>query len=264
MNNNDLVSAAISVSIEVNAGKIYLPDVLDLKGKIIKAIDWVSECASDWDGNACDSSGAGLYLNLMKNETQQLFIKGAPLSLFDFAKTQGDRIRINEVVDLPNSFFECSNITGKRIILVFWYVDAKTANIYTESDDYNFESFDVVVRGNEVNTIPFGENRSLYNKYFKNLIVQDVVTTANARTSVPAVAYRNTYMTLQKDNYKFVRNLPLCMLNSVTSSGQNVASPIRLQNIQFEFNNSYLTVSPSYLSSLTAATAFQFTAQFKR
>jgi len=257
---NDLYSGAIGQTIQILPGeRIYLPDILDLKGKNIKAIDYCDALATSPEGNAIMADGAGLYLNLMKAGTKNLFVKDFPLTDLAVSRTKGQRVKINEIIDLINSFiYNPTNKTG-YIYLVFWFDEPKISNVYQTSEQSNYESFEVVRKSENSNIIPFDENRTLYAKQVRNLFlsISGGSVTPSGRIIAGTVYYTKMFITLQLNNYKYIRQVPLYLFNQISNY-----EPIRLQNVVFDFNNSYLELAKN--ETLEAGVAFLISEEYKR
>lgn len=237
-----LASGAIGVTIKCAAKtKTYLPDILDLKGKVIKFIDVVDNLLyTDVDGNSLVNSCSGLYFNLMQPDTNTLFAKNCSLTKYSFLGRKGKRDSILRVIDFPNSFIENKNDRAINAFVVFWYDDPNVSNTYNENDHYNIDSIDVKKFDNEKKVL-FGENRTMYNKQIRSIscVCPDNIyhfVTANgnvAHTQEVAKAF----ITLQRNNYQFFRNVPAILVSDYVKAYDK----IYLQNVTFDFTNSFIT-----------------------
>jgi len=252
---NKLVSGAIGVAVEITGNKIMLPDVLDLKGKRIKHIDFCDFTSETASGKVCTNlylyaDGAitnenSASLNIQEQNTRVLKIKDMSLDLLRVSRRKGNREFINKIIDFPNSFITLTGTPeyGKHIFLVFWYDEPKNMHQVFENGRTEIDSFEIQIKNPQLRRIPFGENRTLFNRMYQNIILFAPLAPGITPLGNPSVAKEkavNTFITLQRENYKYIRNVPLSLFDQTED-----VFPLRLQNIKFEFLNSYLEVAPS-------------------
>ena len=221
-----------------------MPDIYDLKNKVIKYIDVCDTLNTDIAGNSVDSSNNG-FINLIEKDTSNLKINDLSLSMLALSQNQGNRYKINFKVDLVNSYIEWKGEVDptKCIYLVFWFDEPKTMNAIN-SDNVCIDSFEIPINAANVREVMLRENRTLYQKKFRNLLLLasdslGMITPEN-RTSITEYQSSKVFITLQLNNYAYVRDVPIYLFNQ-----QNVRNEIRLQNIVFDFTNSYLRFPPN-------------------
>ncbi len=262
---NKLVSGAIGVPVEITGNRIKLPDVLDLKGKRIKHIDFCDFTTETVTGKKCTglmiynegaSTEQSAYLNIIEQNTRVLKIKDMSLNLLRVSRRKGNREFINKIIDFPNSYITLTGTPeyGKHIFLVFWYDEPKNMHQVIETGRTEVDSFEIQIRNPQLRRIPFGENRTLFQRMYQNIILFAPITSGTTPLGNPSVAVEkshNTFITLQRENMKYIRNIPVSLFNQTDN-----VFPIRLQNIKFEFLNSYLEVAPGV--ELTQGEAWAF------
>ena len=259
-----LAAGAIGRTIIAKAHtKTYLPDILDLKGKVIKYIDCLNDMAVlDRDGVTITSGQINnCFLSLIKEGTQEIFIKNVPLSNYQVSERKGIRDNISRVVDFPHSWLE--NNSGSDIVLfiVFWYDDIQISNLYSAAEKTNIESFEVSQFNSTQQRMLFDEDRTLVDKQIQDFFVYDntaAFVTPTGKTSVTGADLKSSYLTLVKGNYEFVRNVPLILFKN-----SDTYDRIKLQNIVFDFSNSYIDVS-STVATAVAGKSYFFNIEYKK
>ena len=228
--------------------KIYLPDILDLKGKRIKHIDVVPlSLAVDETPLIGNYSSYDFYLNLMEKNTNDYKIKDLPFSRLDISVNNGNKMFINKIVDFPNSYIEnLSSVvpSGEGIFLVAWYDEPQIMEQVKLDGRTLYDSFECIAQAAPNGRFLFGENRTLYGRKFRNIIFPyfGVQTTTPKGNTTPTLT--DGYVTLQKNNLAYLRNVPLRCFYQLTD-----AYELRLQNITFDFTNSFVAVAPSLVSA---------------
>ena len=82
--------------------------------------------------------------------------------------------------------------------------------------------------------------------------------TPRSKTSVNDTVIKSSYLTLQKNNFEFLRNIPLVLF-----ANDNVYHRIKLQNVVFDFSNSYITIPAAYAANVTGKSYF-FNIEYKQ
>lgn len=258
-----LAAGAIGRTILVQANsKVYLPDILDLKGKVIKYLDCVNDLATEDSDGVTLTTGQinDVYINLMKSETQEIFIKNVPLSNFQVSERKGIRDNISRVVDFPNSWLENRSNSDVVLFLVFWYDDIQISNLYSAAERTNIESFEVEQFNAIQNKMLFDEDRTLTNKEIQDFYIFDntnAFITPTGKTSVTGADVANSYLHLVKGNFQFVKNVPLILFKN-----SDTYDRIKLQNIIFDFSNSWIEISPSSAANVNGKSYF-FNIEYK-
>lgn len=258
---NKYVSGAIGISLTMQPGVNYLPDILDLKNKRIKHIDLCNQVSYDMDGNAVSGDSTG-FLNIMEKNTQDFKISSLPLDMLALSINKGNRVFINKIMDMPHSYIEWVGVAGRVIYLLFWYDEPDIAGMVPDAsaDKVCYDAFEVTVNASPNRRYEFGENRTLYGKRFRNLLLEPSYVTPKGNTNAAFSSIgslnqfgRSAFLTLQKGTRAFMRGVPVYVLF------QNMLQwPIRMQNIEFDFTNSYIEVSPSASITPVPGTVFLF------
>lgn len=250
---NVAISAGLGVSIPLTGtGKIFFPEINDLKGRVIKYIDFYDvQGAYDVDYKYIAPSNDG-SLSLMEYSTKNFPIKDVPLSVFSVARNTGKRFLINRVIDVPNSYIQINQVSGNNIFFVFWYDLEESAETMLENDVYAYDTFNVIrMNRNSTGIIPFSENRTLFGKQFGSLRFQFGLNMTVMDPSVPSEytyidsnTAKSIYITLQNGSFKFIRNVPLMLLGDYNYNNYNQLQlnrdGINFKNVKFDFTNSYL------------------------
>lgn len=226
--------------------KTYLPDILDLKDRTIKYIDCLNGMIEyDVNGNALSNDVDNCYISLMQHGTQNLFVKGCKVSRFSPMKRVGEREEILKKIDLINSFVENTNSEPITLLFVFWYDEPQIMNPYSADQINNIDYVEIKQFDPLNNRMYFGENRTLTNKQIVsftfpiNLDSEQYKTPSN-KLAISNDVFSKSFLTLQKNNCMFVENVPLCLFTT-----DYFYNRIILQNVQFDFQNSYIRVSPN-------------------
>lgn len=250
---NVAISAGLGVSIPLTGtGKIFFPELNDLKGRVIKYIDFYDvQGAYDVDYNYIAPSNDG-SLSLMEYSTKNFPIKDVPLSVFSVARNTGKRFLINRVIDVRNSYIQINQVSGNNLFLVFWYDLEESAETMLENDVYAYDTFNVIrMNRNSTGIIPFSENRTLFGMEFGSLRFQFGLNMNVVDPSVPSeYSYidsntaKSIYITLQNGSFKFIRNVPLMLLGDYNYNNYNQLQlnrdGINFKNVKFDFTNSFL------------------------
>lgn len=258
-----LAAGAIGRTILARANaKTPLPDILDLKGKVIKYLDCANDLAVlDSDGVTITTGQINdVYINLMKADTQEYFIKDVPLSNYQVSERKGIRDNISRVVDFPNSFVVNHSNNDVVLFLVFWYDDIQISNLYSAADKTNIDNFEVSQFNAIQERMLFDEDRTLFNKEIQDFYIMDnqaAFITPTGKTSVTGADVANSYLTLVKGNFQFVKNVPLILFKN-----SDTYDRIKLQNIVFDFSNSWIDVPTATAANVNGKSYF-FNIEYK-
>lgn len=243
-----IASGAKGVTINVPAkSMVYLPDILDLKNKVIKYIDVCNSVLTiDRNGNTVANSVDNCYISLMEVGSQNLFYKDVNLLVLDFYKKFGKRELIGKKIDLINSYITNQGNSDINIFIVFWYDEPQVMKPYYEDQVNNVDYIEVKKFNTVENRLYFSENRTLLNKEIVNFtfVPYNIISPSN-NNSVGFSQYQVGFLTLQKNNFMFVENVPLFLFADF-----GVYSRMQLQNVQFDFINSYIDIPSNYASAI--------------
>jgi hypothetical protein len=233
---NKLVSGAIGVEVQLypNISKVNFPDVAVLRKKRIKHIDvfWGIKTPS---GNDI-AANSSFFITLTEANTQKELISDLALSVLN---VNGERLFINKIIDLQRSFITLSsitdpaNVTNKSLYFVFWYDEPSVWGEILANGRTSIQPIELTLTGLKTH---FLENRDLVNKRFQNLILCKPVITPSGKAGLTNNLYLSTkFLTLQRNGLQFISQVPLSIFYQSLDN-----YPIRLQNIRFDFQNSFI------------------------
>jgi len=251
---NKLVSGAMGVEVQLRSGinRINFPDVVELRKKRIKHIDF---CYGSYFGQynyitkapsgndlVSDSVIDNLLVTLVESNTKTELIREIPASQLD---TNGNRLFINKIVDLPRSYIDLTgisdpnDITAKSVYVVFWYDEPAIWSQINEANDRTaIQPVEITLTGSKTY---FAENRDMLNKRIRNLLLSFPVVAPSGKSGLDVNYMNNKFLTLQRNGLQFFHQIPLYLFFQT-----NLNFQLRLQNIQFDFQNSYIeTLSTS-------------------
>ncbi|VBB45227.1 hypothetical protein TRIP_D300135 [uncultured Paludibacter sp.] len=247
---NRLVSGAIGIEIHTaaNDNKIYFPDVALLRGKRIKHIDVISNIVSKNGFNPiAENYLKDIFVTFMENKTQTELIKSLPLSLLS---NNNDRLFINKSIDLVNSFIDVSKIdTGIKdnafLYFIAWFdepfVWGKLPEINNRTEIHPLELTLTQKR------TYFSENKTLLNRRVQNLILTFPYYTPTGQSGISEINIANKYITLSRGQVEFMKDIPISVF---VQTDDNFT--LRLQNIVFDLQNSYIETTTTTADDLKA------------
>lgn len=232
----DFVSGAIALPVLIKPGvrTVYFPDDATLRGKTIKHIDICDEIDKDLSGLPVYKADT-FNITFFEKGTQTKSIDALPSELLQTSTKKGNRIRFNNVFDFPASYISLSENKLDRshvVYFVFWYDEPAVSLPINTSARKKFTSFESTL------TKPrtyFLENEELRNAKIRSILFSKQARTATGKESIKAATLNRAFITLRRGNLQFVRNLPLYLL-----AQRENAYLINLQNIRFDFTNSYI------------------------
>lgn len=253
---NKLVSGAYGIEIPVGTQtKILLPEILDLKGKRIKHIDVCDQML--YAPSGLEIAKPVAYLTIIEQNSKEEKVQSLSFKQLTTSTANGNRHFINKIVDFTQSYIEVvspSTYTGKSLFLVFWYDEPRVwNNIPEKTNRTTISSFEVPITATNLSKYMFPDNRTLFGKKFQNLLLfaNSTGKTPEGKTPITVTLSNKAYVTLKKDNYEFFKQVPLSLFNQ-----SSVLFPLRLQNIQFDFTNSFIEFGEK--TGLTTAMSVMF------
>jgi len=237
---NKLVSGAIGIEVKLTAGssKIGFPDIIQLRGKRIKHIDVCTGLYSTPSGSAICLVTDQLFITLMEQNTQTELIKNLPLVELN---QNGNRLFINKIVDMQRSYITFSshvdpaNLINKSVYFVFWYDEPAIWGTVQATNRTMILPLEITLTGLKTY---FADNSELRNKRYQNLLLSFPAYTPSGNEGMNGNKY-NKFLTLQRNGLQFFSQVPIYLFYQ---ADQNFL--LRLQNIQFDLQNSYIeTVS---------------------
>lgn len=235
---NKLVSGAIGIEIHLQDGKFKFnfPEVMNLRNKRIKHIDFcfASNLTTTPSNVNISELTSGIFLTLREANTQQELISTLPVNELN---SSGNRLFINKIIDLPQSYVELTgnpaDLNDTAFYFVFWYDEPKVWENIPKNCRTRIESFDLVIEGAKTY---FKDFRNLINRKYQNIILSLPLITPAGNTGIDADELKTKFITLSKDNYDFFSDVPLYLFYQ---ANQNFK--LRLQNISFDFQKSYIS-----------------------
>ncbi len=233
---NKLISGAVGVEVLLVTGqkKYYFPENRNLRNKRVKHVDFCffNDLTVTPSNNPIAEVNSDIFVTLRESNTQRELISQLPATEFN---ASGNRLFINKIVDLQNSYFEITgslnDLSGKAFYFVFWYDEPKVWGLIPQNCRTRVESFDITLSGDRKTY--FREFRNLVDKRYQNIILSLPTVTPSG---VPGITNLKTkYITLSRRNEEFFQNVPLFLL---FQADQNFK--LRFQNIQLDFLNSYV------------------------
>lgn len=231
---NKLVSGAIGVELFLSAsGKVYFPDIIDLRHKRIKHIDFcpVTSLPNAPSGNQISALMNTMSLTIMESNTQKELIQSLPLANL----TLSNRLFINKIIDFQRSYITLTgagNQTGNSLYFVFWYDEPSVWNVVNQNTRSIIEPFEIQLTSHKTY---FKEHLAIRNKQIENILLTFPVYSPTGNQGITSDFHSNKFMTLVKNNFEYFRQVPIYFFNQV-----NAEYPIRLQNITIDFEKSYI------------------------
>lgn len=236
-----IINGAIGVSIyNLQQGRNFLPFIADLKDRVVKYIDIVSNI-TDTSDVAINADPALLTLSLCKKDTNEYVVDEVSCSNFDPVSKYGVRQFIGYKLDLEKSFITAdSNSISENTFLVFYYQDDKTPKPNFGLNKVSSSS--VYFGTSTINYFP--ENRTLADKVFTGIFPPISALTDNG--TLVQLSYTNgMFVNLVKGSNMFVRNVPLGLL----ARTYEFINYLAFDGIQIDFTNSFIQLAPSIVSS---------------
>ena len=237
---NKLVSGAVGVEVALvpNQQRVYFPDVINLRRKRIKHIDFCSfsnllKTPSGKDIIASVNDKL-MFVTLTESNTQLELIQSLPITQLT---NNGNRLYINKIIDLPRSYIDISKVpeaalTGKSVYMVFWFDEPAVWGQIIEELRTEIQAFELTITSQKTY---FSENKDLLNRRFQNILLSFPTYTHTGKSGINDSYIKNKFLTLTKNNLEFFQKVPLYLFNQ-----NELAYKLRLQNIQFDFQTSYI------------------------
>lgn len=229
----------VEIALRSGVSRINLPDVIDLRKKRIKHIEFcfIDNMPVTPSGHniVSDATANSLYLTLTEANTQNELIRSLPVTDLN---QSGNRLFINKIIDLQRSFIDLSGITNpadvtnKSVYLVFMYDEPAVWGYVNSSERNIIQPFEITISGLKTY---FTENRDLLNRRFDNILLSLPAVTPSGKSGIAQADIANKFLTLQRNGLQFFSQVPLYMFYQLNQNFQ-----LRLQSIQFDFQNSYI------------------------
>ena len=243
---NQTVSGAMGFELLIQPGqnRVNFPDLELLRNKRIRSID-VCDQLLDTPSRMplfplppfFDASRIETFLTLRKKTTQTNVVERLSSLELQTSMRRGNRLKFNNVFDFPASYIEIPNNTITQpsvIFFVVWFDEPFVANVVNPKDKKEISYFEVLLKNRRT---MFDENKTLFRKKFQSLMLSfPQITAENKQGIVRNTAFRS-FLTLQRKNLQFIQNVPLYLFNQTEN-----AYMLNLQNVMFDFTNSYIDV----------------------
>lgn len=232
---NKLVSGAMGVEIKIapNQNRVQLPDIAELRGKRIKHIDICNiPKTPSGHNNISNLSYGNIFLTLVELNTQTELIRALPLELLNPEK---ERLFINKIVSFNHSYIDVSALgaseTNRFLYFVFWYDEPAIWNIVPNKNNRTeIHPVEITLTGKKTY---FSEDRDLLNKQIQNIILSLPGYTPTGKNGISSA--KDKFLTLRNGTREFISRVPLYLFKQ-----QDFPFQLRLQNITFDFQTSYI------------------------
>jgi len=239
---NQLISGAYGLEVQIAPGqnKIELPYISSLKGKRFKHIDIVDSIPFGKSGKAVagfmGNAEIDGYISLREENTQTMIFNNLNLDELKVLKHKGNRIAISHKISLERSFITLTTNTIEEIKVLFivFYYDEPTVlkpkrNVLTEISD-----FELVLKQSRTSLL---EEPKLKNRLIRNVLVDILGKTPRGNDKISSDTLMRSFITLQKRNFQFFKDIPLQLLYQV-----GLSESFNFENISFDFTNSFVDV----------------------
>ena len=219
-------------------GKNYLPLVENLRGRMIKYIDFCETTYLPGIANAVGlSSTQDMYFTIMNEYGNEELHREMPLERFDYIQTLGVRQPVCAKVSLQNSYIDCqdANNIGKVAAFMFYY-DLPEYSARNSTDAVVTDAISVPLTTSiRYNQLP--DTDRLTGKRFRKILLGIPSVTPDLQLGLPQSRLANCYLTLRKGTYNIIENMPLLLLYQL-----QMLEKTEWANIIFDFQNSYITI----------------------
>lgn len=249
---NKYISGATSVEIKLspNQTRFYFPDLVLLRNKRVKHIEAVFIPKTPAGNTISTGLMDKTLITLVEKNTQQELIQNLHIQALNY---RNNRLFIDKLVDFSKSYVTVNTsnpaeITDKSLLFVVWFDEPDVwGSIPQHGNRTAIGSFEVKLTGARTY---FSENRDLKNKRFQNILLEfpEVTAAGNAGLHEFDSKPETKFLTLRHKNKEFFVQVPILLFFQ-----RNTEFPLRLQNIQFDFESSYidtLTTDPDDLKTV--------------
>lgn len=249
---NKYISGATSVEVKLSPNKtrFYFPDVVLLRNKRIKHMEAVFVPNAPSGSVISTALLDKTLITLVEKNTQQELIQNLHIQALNY---RNNRLFIDKLVDFSKSYITVNtsnqaDITNKSLLFVVWFDEPDVwGSIPQHGNRTAISSFEVKLTGARTY---FSENRDLKNRRFQNILLEfpEVTPTGNAGLIDYLSKPETKFITLRRKNKEFFVQVPILLFFQ-----RNTEFPLRLQNIQFDFESSYidtLTTDPDDLKTV--------------
>lgn len=231
---NKLVSGAYGIEVQVTGNKVFFPEIQQLRNKRIKHIDVFNSALlpKTPSGKNIMSDIANNYITIRESNTSLELIQNLSMALLN---QNGARLFINKIIDFQNSYFEyrgSESITNKSLYFVFWYDEPAAWSLLNGRGRTAIKNLQLTLNGTRTY---FSENLDLKDRKIQNMYLMYPSYTPNGLEALSGAFVQNKFITLSRNNVEFFYRVPL----RVFYQGSDYY-PLRLQNIMFDFQSSYI------------------------
>lgn len=235
---NTKISGAKLVLCEIKrVGRNYLPDIAELRGRVVKYIDFAAtDYLPDTTARGVGTS-ADFYFTIMDQYGVTELHRDMPLDMFNYETSLGVRQPICSKINLQNSYITCTDAQyiGKNVALIFYY-DLPEYSARNTTDKVVTDAVTVklttLLRHNA-----FPDIERLQGKRFRRIMFALSNVLPDEEQSVPSLTINNLFVTLRKGTYNVVENVPLGIFWELMMLEKS-----EWANIIFDFQNSYITI----------------------
>lgn len=234
---NKLFSGAIGVQIplDINNRKYTLPFLPQLRGKRVKHIEFcrADDLSITPQGIDISTTFENVYLTLYDANSNKEVVSSLPVNILN---SNGSRLFLNMVIDMERSFISIKDsnpdLAGKAFYLVFFYDEPFAWGQIPAQNRTLISSLELYISDKKTF---FDENPILSNRKFQNLILSFPVISPKGRPGYESNDINDKFLTLKKNSLEFFKDVPLYLFYQA-----NLYHPLRLQNISFDIQSSYI------------------------
>ena len=235
---NTKLSGAQLVLVPItNLGVNRFPIVEDLRGRVIKFIDFFpTNYLPETDEPGLNSS-ANMYITIRNEAGNTDLHFDLPLVRLDYTQTLGTRMPICSKIGLQSTYIDCrdASMIGKTAAFVFWY-DLPEYSQRNTTDTVITDAISVPLT-TAVRFNVFPDVDRMTGKRFRRILLGQPTITPDLQTGLDAAKLANIYLTLRKGSFNICENVPVLLLYQLAMLHKS-----EFQNIIFDFKSSYLTI----------------------
>ena len=236
---NKFFSGAIGVEIplQANTTKYYFPYIPQLVDKRIKHIEFCSGDKINVTPNGLEitaSVSKNIYMTIYDSNANREVITQLPVTELNH---NGNRLFINKVIDMRRSFIEIDGLNpdleNKAVYMVLMYDESNTWDVVPKVNRTSILPLEILTTGTKT---LFEKNAMFIDKKIQNLILTFPTVTPKGNDGFADDEFLDKFITLKTGSLEFFQNVPLYMFYQA-----DLYYPLRLQNIMFDLQSSYIT-----------------------
>lgn len=237
---NSKLSGAQLVLVEIkHVGRNYFPLVENLRGRVVKYIDFCKTTYLPAIANAVGLSATqDAYLTIMDEHGTTELHREMPLERYDYAATLGVRQPICKKISMQNSYIDVQDASYVSKVAAFmFYYDLPEFSARNSTDNVMTDAISIpLTTAIRYNTLP--DTDRLTGKRFRKILLGTPTVTPDMQTGLDDMTkLANCFITFRKGTYNVIENMPLPLLYQLA-----MLEKTEWANIIFDFQNSYITI----------------------